>query len=36
VLFELVVRKAKAAKPKTEELVKQIAMLDKQMPRIPG
>lgn len=29
-------RKAKAAKPKSEELVKQIAMLDKQMPRIPG
>ena len=29
-------RKAKAAKPKTEELVKQIAMLDKQKPRIPG
>jgi len=29
-------KKAKAAKPKSEELVKQIAMLDKQMPRIPG
>lgn len=29
-------RKAKALKPKTEELVKQIKLMDKQIARIPG
>jgi len=29
-------RKAKAAKPKTEELVKQITMMEKQIARLPG
>jgi tetratricopeptide (TPR) repeat protein len=29
-------RKAKAQKPKTEELVKQIQMMDKQIARMPG
>jgi len=29
-------RKAKALKPKTEELVKQIKMMDKQLARMPG
>jgi tetratricopeptide (TPR) repeat protein len=29
-------KKAKAAKPKNEEIVKQIQMLEKQIPRLPG
>ena len=29
-------KKAKAAKPKNEEVVKQIQMLEKQIPRLPG
>ena len=29
-------KKAKAAKPKNEEVVKQILMLEKQIPRLPG
>lgn len=29
-------KKAKAAKPRNEEIVKQIQMLEKQIPRLPG
>ena len=29
-------KKAKAAKPKTEEIVSQIKLLEKQIPRLPG